>query len=114
MATKDVATLLNKEFVIAPLDFDRGIGAKDIEKRYIDKEQGLPWLVFLDGDAKAIINSTRPATDPHPGNIGHPNSPDEVEYFKTMLLKVKKHLTDAEITTLIDSLVAFNKAPSGK
>jgi hypothetical protein len=114
MATKDVASLLDKEFVIAKLDFDRGIGAKDIEKRYIDKEQGLPWIVFLSPDAKAIVNSTVPAGDPHPGNIGHPNQPYEVEYFKTMLQKAKKHLTDAEIDTLIDSLVAFNKAANGK
>ena len=112
MATKDVATLLNKEFVFAMLDFDRGIGAKDVEKLYIDKEQGLPWIVFTDGDAKAIINSTRP--DPKLGNIGHPNTPEEVAYFKVMLQKAKKHLTDAEIDTLIDSLVAFNQVANGK
>ena|ERR1035441_9373999 len=114
MATKDVAPLINKEFVVAQLDFDRGVGAKDVEKLYIDKEQGLPWIVFLAPDGKAIINSTRPATDPKPGNIGHPNSADEVEYFKVMLQKAQKHLTDADITHLIDSLVAFNKVANGK
>jgi thiol-disulfide isomerase/thioredoxin len=114
MATKDAATLLDKEFVFAKLDFDRGIGAHEVETRYIDKEQGLPWIVFVDGNGRALINSTRPATDPHPGNIGHPNQPDEVAYFKTMLNKAKKHLTDADIAYLIDSLVAFNKVANGK
>ncbi len=97
-----------KEFVTVKLDFDRGTGAKDIEKRYIDKEQGLPWFAFLEPDGKAIIHSTGPK-----GNIGHPNAPDEVEYFKTMLQKAKKHLTDADIDFLITSLKAFNKAAGG-
>jgi hypothetical protein len=110
MATKDVALLMEKEFVTVKLDFDRGIGAKDIEKRYIDKAQGLPWFAFVAPDGTAIVHSTRPKL----GNIGHPNAPDEVEYFKTMLQTAKKHLTDADIDVLITSLVAFNKAANSK
>ena len=105
MALPNVDTLLKKEFVIVKLDFDRGIGAKDIEKRYIDKEQGLPWFAFLDGDGKALVTSTGPK-----GNTGHPNSPDEVAYFKAMLRTVKRHLSDVDIDALIASLDAANKA----
>jgi len=105
MALKDVAPVLSKEFVILMLDYDRGIGAKDIEKRYTDKEQGLPWFAFVDGDGKAIITSTGPK-----GNVGHPYQPDEVAFFKVMLQTVKKHLTDAEIDALIASMIAANKA----
>ena len=105
MATKDVSLLLAKEFVTVKLDFDRGIGAKDVEKRYIDKEQGLPWFAFVAPDGTAIVHSTGPK-----GNIGHPNSADEVEYFKTMLQKARKHLTADDIDALITSLQAFNKA----
>lgn len=108
MALENVGSVLRKEFVIVKLDFDRGIGAKDIEKRYIDKEQGLPWFAFIDGDGKALITSTGPK-----GNVGHPNQPDEVAFFKTMLQTVKKHLTDTEIDALIASLVAANKAAGG-
>jgi hypothetical protein len=106
MALKDVAPVLAKEFVIQKLDYDRATGAKDIEKRYIDKEQGLPWFVFLDGDGKALISST-PAGG---SNVGHPAQPNEVAHFKAMLQTVKRHLTDAEIDALIASLVAANKA----
>jgi hypothetical protein len=106
MATKEAAPLLAKEFVTVKLDYDRGIGAKAIESRFIAKPQGLPWLAFLDADGKCLINSTREKG----GNIGHPDKPDEVEYFKTMLETVKKHLTDDDINSLIQSLVAFNKA----
>lgn len=106
MALKDVAPVLDKEFVILKLDYDRGVGAKDIEKRYTDKEQGLPWFAFIDGDGKAVItSSSRPQ-----GNVGHPYQPDEVAHFKTMLQAVKKHLSDAEIDALIESIIAANKA----
>ena len=107
MALPDVAPVLNKEFVIIKLDYDRGIGAKDIEKRYIDKDQGLPWFAFIDGDGKAIITSNK---QPGGSNVGHPYQPDEVEHFKVMLQKAKKHLTDAEIDKLIESIIAANKA----
>ena len=106
MALPNVAPVLAKEFVIQKLDFDRGIGAKEIQKRYIATPQGLPWFVFLDGDGKSIINATREKG----GNVGHPYQPEEVAHFKVMLQKVKKNLTDAEIDTLIESLIAANKA----
>jgi len=106
MALPNVAPVLAKEFVILKLDYDRGIGAKEIQKRYIAEEQGLPWFVFVDGDGKGIITSTREKG----GNVGHPYQPDEVAHFKVMLQKIKKHLTDAEIDALIESLIATNKS----
>ena len=106
MATKDAAALLSKDFVIVKIDSDRGIGAKDIAKRFIDKEQGLPWFVFLDGNGKRLVDSIPSKT----GNIGHPAQPEEVAYFKSMIEQVKKHLTASEVDALIQSLEAFNKA----
>jgi len=104
MASKEVAPVLAKEFVTVKLDFDRAKGAKEIEKRYIEKEQGLPWFAFLDGDANALIHSTGPK-----GNTGFPAQPEEIAHFKTMLEKVKKHLTDADIAFLVKSLEEANK-----
>jgi hypothetical protein len=104
MASKDVAPVLAKEFVTLKLDFDRAKGAKDIEKRYIDKEQGLPWFAFLDADGKARIHSTGPK-----GNTGFPAQPEEIAHFKTMLETVKRHLTDADIAFLVTSLEEANK-----
>jgi hypothetical protein len=104
MASKDVAPLLAREFVSAKLDFDRAKGAKEIQKRYIDKEQGLPWFAFLDGDGKALIHSTGPK-----GNTGFPAQPEEIAHFKTMLQTVKKRLTDEEIAFLVTSLEEANK-----
>jgi hypothetical protein len=106
MASQDVAALIAKEFVSVKLDSDRGIGAKDIERRFIDKDQGVPWFAFLDVNGKCLIHSTRP----NGRNIGHPAQSDEVEYFRTMLQTVKKNLTDDDIGILIQSLESFNKA----
>lgn len=109
MALQDVAPVLGKEFIPLKLDFDRAKGAKEIVVRYAGKEQGLPWFVFIDGDGKAIVTSTGSK-----GNVGMPWQPHEVDHFRTMLVTVKKHLTDAEIDTLIVSMQEFRKKTEAK
>jgi hypothetical protein len=104
MALKDVAPLLTKEFIPLMLDYDRAIGARDIQKRFIKQEQGLPWFAFIDGNGQAVITSTGAK-----GNVGYPWEPHEIEHFKTMLLKVRKSLTGAEIDYLIKSLEDIRK-----
>jgi hypothetical protein len=106
MAAKDVSELIAKEFVTVKIDFDRGIGAKDIQRRLIGREEGLPWFAFLDIHGKCLISSNRPTG----GNIGHPFKPEEVAFFKTMLQTVKRRLSENDIDFLIQSLEAFNKA----
>jgi hypothetical protein len=104
MASTDVAPLLAREFVFVKIDYDRAKGAKELEKRYIDSEQGLPWFAFLDGDGKAVIHSTGPK-----GNTGFPSKPEEIAHFKTMLQTVKRKLTDADIEYLVTSLEETGK-----
>jgi hypothetical protein len=99
MALKDVAPLLTKEFIPLMLDYDRAIGAQDIQKRFIKTQQGLPWFAFIDGDGRAVITSTGAK-----GNVGYPWEPHEIAHFETMLIKVRKQLTFAEIEYLIKSL----------
>jgi hypothetical protein len=125
MALPTVHDLLAKEFDIVKLDFDRGIGAKDIEKRYIAQEQGLPWFAFLAGDGTLLASSTGPhlidvtakdgttSQKESDSNVGEPYQPGEVAYFKTMLEKARQRLTDADIEALINSLVEANKASGG-
>jgi hypothetical protein len=104
MASQDVAPILAKDFVTIKIDFDRAKGAKEIEKRYIDKEQGLPWFAFLDADGKALIHSTGPK-----GNTGFPAQPEEIAHFKTMIQTVKRHITDENVAFLASSLEEVNK-----
>ncbi len=109
MATKDAAALLAKEFVIVKIDLARGIGAKGIERRFIGREPGLPWFAILNFDGDCLTQSTRPSGR----TIGHPFQSDDLDYFRTMLQTVKKHLTDHDIDLLIQSLVAFNNKAVG-
>jgi len=105
MALANVRPVLERDFVLLKLDYDRATGAHDIEARYATGPQGLPWFAFLDGRGRAVVTSSAPT-----GNIGHPYQPNEVAYFKVMLQTVKRHLTDADIDALIASLVDANKA----
>ena len=109
MALPDVSPILAKEFIPVRLDFDRGIGAPDIQKRYTTQTQGLPWFVFVDGAGRAVVHSTAPTT----GNIGYPYEPHEIEYFGKMLQSVKPRLTDADIAFLVKSLQDARKKAEG-
>lgn len=104
MASKDVAPLFAREFVVVKLDFDRAPHAQDLAKRYQPAAQGLPWMVIVDADGKAVVDSTGPE-----GNVGFPAKASEYAHFKTMLEKAKRHLTDGDIASLMASLEAANK-----
>ena len=104
MASPDVAAILAKAFVPLRLEADRMIGGKEILKRYQAGEGGIPWFVFLDGDGKAVVTSDGPK-----GNVGFPAAPHEIAYFRTMLDRSRKVLTDADINALVASLEAANK-----
>ena len=110
MALQDVAPVLGKEFVTLKLDNDRAKGARDIVVRYAQKEQGLPWFAFLDGDGKLVASSS---SGPK-GNVGMPWAPHEVDHFREMLSKSKKRLTDQEVAALIASIDDFRKRTEAK
>src|SRR6185295_1523767 len=98
MALPDVAPILAKSFIPLRLDFDRGIGAPDIQKRYAGTPQGLPWVAFIDGNGNAVATSTAPKT----GNVGFPWEPNELAYFGEMLEKLA-----ATSPTLNSAQIAF-------
>ena len=109
MALQDVAPALAREFVTLKLDYDRSKGAKDVVQRYAGKQEGLPWFAFIDTNGEAIVTSTGPK-----GNVGTPWEPHEVDHFRTMLVKAKKHMSDAEIAALVASLQEFRKKTEAK
>jgi hypothetical protein len=104
MASPDVASVLAKAFVPLRLEADRMIGGKGILKRYQAGDDGIPWFVFLDGDGKAVVTSDGPK-----GNVGFPAAPHEIAYFRTMLERSRRTLTDADINALVASLEEANR-----
>src|SRR5512146_1807693 len=105
MASKDVAPILAKEFVSVKIDWDRAPGARDLLKPSNGKDAGLPWFAFLDGDGKVLVDSIAPGS----GNVGFPAKAEEYAHFKTMVEKVRRHLTDEDVATLIRLMEEVNK-----
>jgi len=104
MASPNVSPVFSKEFVGVKIEADRMIGGKAIWKRYQANEGGIPWFVFLDGDGTAGATSDGPK-----GNVGFPAAPHEIAYFRTMLERSRRKLTDADINALITSLEEANR-----
>lgn len=105
MAKPEVASILAKDFIDLKIDTDRMTGGDALYKARCKKAGGIPWFEFTAADGTALITSDGPE-----GNTGFPASADEIAHFGTMLRKVRKNMTEAEIDTLLASL----KAPSKK
>lgn len=60
---------------------------------------GIPWFVFTDHEMKPLITSDGPK-----GNVGFPVREHEIDYFVVMLNKVRKDITDEDVTTIQKAL----------
>ena len=63
---------------------------------------GIPWMVILDSDAKALINADGPE-----GNIGCPVQPEERAHFIQMVEKTRDKITDDGVKTIAEELQKF-------
>lgn len=90
--------LLAKDYVLLSLDSGKHKGADPvIEKlRKGHAGGGIPWMTIVDADGKEIVTSDAPNS----GNIGCPVQPEEVAWFKTMLAKGKRRLSDADLAAI--------------
>jgi hypothetical protein len=58
---------------------------------------GLPYFAFLDEKGALIVNSMRPGEGgKSPENIGHPDQPEEVDWFMAMVAKAAPRMTHEE------------------
>jgi hypothetical protein len=96
-----VAPLLSKDFVSLYLDLSKNPGAPELLERYpMSEKQGIPWFVILDAEGKELADSNGPK-----GNIGCPNTDEEIEVFIGILKAVAVNLTDPDRAALKKSLV---------
>ena len=101
MAREDAA-VFKKEFVTVKIDIDRMTGGKDVLAAYPKSEkQGIPWFVFLQPDGKELGDSMGPK-----GNIGCPNTEEEIGDFLDIVKKVAVTLTADDLAALRQSLLA--------
>jgi len=104
MAREDAAPLL-KEFIPVKIDTDRMTGGKDVHAGYPRAaKQGIPWFVFLEPDGRELADSNG-----EKGNIGCPNTDEEIDTFIAILKKIAGVLNDDDLAALRKSLLAHRK-----
>jgi hypothetical protein len=101
MAREDAA-VFHKEFVTVKIDIDRMTGGKDVLAAYPKSDkQGIPWFVFLQPDGQELADSIGPK-----GNIGCPNTEEEIDDFLAIVKKIAVTLTADDLAALRTSLMA--------
>jgi thioredoxin-related protein len=109
LAQKDIARILQADIIDLKIDVDRMTNGKDVAKRLRKSEEGgIPWMVLLDAEGKAIATSDGPK-----GNIGYPAEPEEVSHFLGMLKKAGHRISADQIgqveKTLKDAAAKFKR-----
>ena len=96
LAREDVAPIIAREFVDVKIDLARMTGGDEVQKRYNPEQSGgIPWFVFTDAKGTALVTSDGPK-----GNIGYPATGEEIGHFMTMLRKVARKMTPADIDAI--------------
>jgi hypothetical protein len=95
----DQRALLEKDYVMLKIDDVRDINGKDVARRIVRGQQvGIPFHAIFDASGSLLIDSNGPL-----GNIGSPSGTEGKKHLRTMLIKTRKNLTDAEIDQLVES-----------
>jgi thioredoxin family protein len=75
-------------------------GGQRLQASLGGKDSGYPYLVMLDPSGQPIIDSIASGDHGHPGNIGYPAAPYEVDWFMEMLKKAAPSLTAEDTATI--------------
>jgi len=98
-----VASLLARDYIDLKIDTDRMTLGKEVAKRLRGTEKGgIPWMVILDGDGKALIDADGPD-----GNIGCPVQPGERTHFLKMITTTRNKLSTEDVAIISSELTKF-------
>jgi len=116
LADPTIHPLMDKTFVFA----DLASGEQKNDKRHANipggpelqtslggGKAGFPYLVMLDASGAPLANSIAPKT----GNIGYPDSAQEIDWFMEMLKKAAPSLSADEMKTVKKWLRAHSTKP---
>jgi thioredoxin-related protein len=102
----EVSAIIQKYFVVARLSIDEQYGkhpelntpgGDELVTKFGGTKGGVPFLVFLDNNGGLIANSNRMKSHAADGgNIGYPDSPEEIDWFMTMLRRAVPSLPKDE------------------
>jgi len=101
-AQPSVASLLAKDFVDLKIDTDRMTGGKEVLAATCKEQGGIPWFAVLDASGQSLADSGLGAK-----NIGFPSTDDEIARFAELLNRVRRNLTEEDVTSIAASLKAW-------
>ncbi len=101
----EIAAILEKEFVLLHVNITTAPGGKELYEKYPKAQNGgVPWFVIHDADRAELADSNGPA-----GNIGCPDTEEEIGVFMGILKKVCRTLKDDDLAALKKSLLDGRK-----
>jgi hypothetical protein len=100
-----VKPILDKYLAMARVDVQEAKEKQDLNTpggeawlKRVGGPSGLPFFAFLDTRGNVIVNSMRPGERGKAAeNIGHPEAPEEVDWFMAMLRKAVPEMTGEEL-----------------
>ena len=91
MAKPEIASILDRDFVIVKVDIDRMTHGKEVMARVRPKPTGgIPWFAVLDSKGKPLGTSDGPQ-----GNIGYPFKPEEIDHFMALITSQSRRIEAA-------------------
>jgi thioredoxin-related protein len=99
MARPEIATILDRDFVVLKIDIDRMTGGKDVLHRYRpDDSGGIPWYAILDSRGEKLATSD--ALEGRVKNIGYPGSPEEIVAFMKIIEGQARRIESSQMAFL--------------
>lgn len=107
---KEIAAIMNRDFVDLKIDIDRMTGGKDIQAKYQPTSSGgIPWFAILDSKGEVLATS-----DGENGrNVGFPVEKHEIAHFIGILNKTRKNISADDTGKIEAALIESAKKIKG-
>ncbi|MFT4540666.1 MAG: hypothetical protein ACI841_000101 [Planctomycetota bacterium] len=100
---------MGSDFINVKIDTDRHINGAAVAARLRgDRKGGIPWMIITSDTGAELITSDGPD-----GNCGCPVTPQEIEWFITMIQRSKRTLSGKALVGIRAELQAYAKTLGG-
>jgi uncharacterized protein YyaL (SSP411 family) len=99
LAQPDVAALMGQDYLDVKIDTERMENGQAVLETYCKKQGGIPWVVILDSEGKALATSDGPK-----GNVGYPYEPHEIEHSVGMLKQTARKMSGQQVEQVAEAL----------
>ena len=105
----EIRPVLARQFVFADLRIQEEVGKKpelnspggqELANQLGGKDNGVPFIVFLDARGEPVVTSLHPVQGKPAENVGYPVLPEEIDWFMAMLKKTVPSLPGSDAQTI--------------